>query len=132
MENKEFTLYPEALELKELGYDEISFGRFNNEGDLLIAHTEKYVMSTGLDRRDFFTQAPTYSQAFRFFREKFGLYPDIHRIGSGGKFGACIEDLITGNSLEMATEDPSDYEEAELDSLRKMIEILKRTRRSQA
>jgi hypothetical protein len=124
---KEFTLYPEALELKGLGYPQNGYFAWYAHGGL--HYDSEYI------EKDFTSaccSAPTYSQAFRWFREKFGLYPDIHRIGSGGKFGACIEDLITGNSLEMAMEDPSDYEEAELASLKKMIEIVKRTRRSQS
>jgi hypothetical protein len=81
--DKDFVKYPEAFELKQLGYDEIGFGRFNNEGDLLIAHTEKYIISNGFDRSDFFTHAPTYSQAFRWFREKYKLGAIVAQFGWG-------------------------------------------------
>jgi hypothetical protein len=110
--DKDFTLYEEALELKQLGFDEPCFMYYTDKGELY--KSDLYGIS-----------APTYSQAFRWFREKYGLYPDIHRIGAGGKFLACIENLITGNSLEMVMDEPVDYEEAELASLKKLIKIVK-------
>jgi len=69
-----FITYPQALALKELGYDEPCFGRFMKESnDLLIAHTEKYFMS-GIDRKEFFTQAPLKSQVFKWFRDEHGIW----------------------------------------------------------
>ena len=74
---KEFVPYELALRMKQLGFDETCFGRFSNEGDLLIAHTEKYIISNGVDRSEFFTQAPTWKSAFRWFREKYSLFSSI-------------------------------------------------------
>jgi hypothetical protein len=120
---KDFTLYPEALELKQLGFDEPCFGRYNNNDDhLLIAHTEKYIISNGVDRSEFFILAPTYSQAFRWFREKNGMVFNL--VGSGPYYPSIAFILIDGNSdIELGEYD--NYEEAELACLRKMIEIFK-------
>jgi hypothetical protein len=66
--------------------------------------------------------APTFSQAFRWFREKYGLYPDIYR--NGVKFNACIEDMITGNSKETVTDKGIEYEASEIACLEKLLEIV--------
>jgi hypothetical protein len=106
---KDFILYPEALELKQLGFDEPCFG--------VYATKDGYVRKSAYDE---IGDAPTYSQAFRFFREKYGLYADIYRIGK--KFNAGIEDMNIGSSKETVVEGV-DYEEAELACLKKLIEI---------
>ena len=117
---KEFIPYEEAFALKELGFDEPCFGRFSNEGNLVIAHTEKYIISDGVDRSEFFTQAPTFSQAFRFFRKKYNLVIvikpiDDKRLELGynlTKNGLIIQACTT-------------YENAELFSVRNLIKIVK-------
>ena len=71
---KEFCTYKQSLELKELGFDEPCFGRYNNnDNNLLIAHTEKYIISNGVDRSEFFTLAPIYQQAFRWLYQKLDI-----------------------------------------------------------
>ena len=124
-----FITYPQALALKELGFDEPCFGRFMKESnDLLIAHTEKYFMS-GIDRKEFFTLAPLKSQVFKWFRDEHKLwvsfaydedeseelywYVDkILKYGIGRLF---FHDLIEYNT----------YEEAESVCIDKLIEIIK-------
>jgi hypothetical protein len=130
---KEFIPYELALALKQLGFDEPCIAWYAENKELQIApDTYKKWSSKACNNSNIISvfnsdciTAPTYSQAFRWFREKYGLYPDIHRIGAGGKFLACIENLITGNSLEMVMDEPVDYEESELASLKKLIEIVK-------
>ena len=69
---KDFTLYPEALELKQLGFAEPCLASYYHAGRRLdiceyINHGEYTVL------------APTYSQAFRFFREKYDLHVQIRK-----------------------------------------------------
>jgi hypothetical protein len=124
MINKDFTLYPEALELKQLGFDEPCLFYYYGSNDLqsliqidmprLVNHNES-ILGTCYS-------APSYSQAFRWFRNKYDLYADIYRIGK--KFNAGIEDMNIGSSKETVVEGV-DYEEAELACLRKLIELVK-------
>ena len=120
---KDFVPYQEALELKQLGFDEPCFARFNNDGDLLIAHTEKYIIDNGVDRSEFFTLAPLFQQAFRWFREK-------HNLKSCIMFRTSMEDnkeyydwLIKGQ--EVVYRHFNTYEEAELACLKKLIDLTK-------
>jgi hypothetical protein len=70
---KELVPYAEALALKELGFDEPCFGWwFVDEKMLIIEKSKKSISETII-------QAPTYSQAFRWFRKKHSLY---HRLVS--------------------------------------------------
>ena len=158
----EFVPYEQALALKELGFDEVCFGRFSNEGDLLIAHTEKYIISNGVNRSEFFTQAPLYQQCFRWFREKHDLhvhirkedyvYKNIHNnyfhfdISKGEQTDITKqEDLYSDLMDECEQNIPGNYldnekfnilifekgfafktyEKAELECLKKLIEIVK-------
>jgi hypothetical protein len=124
---QEFVPYVEALDLKELGFDEPCFGYWSNYGVkepfLLSCEYNNEIESSYIRRKPFLCKAPLYQQAFKWFRTKYGLYADIYR--NGVKFNACIEDLITGNSKETVTDNGVEFEEAELECLRKLIGIVK-------
>ena len=110
---KDFVPYQEALELKQLGFDEPCFGWFASDRTLVKEVTEK----------SDFTLAPTYSQAFRWFREK-------HNLKSCIMFRTSMEDnkeyydwLIKGQ--EVVYRHFNTYEEAELACLKKLIDLTK-------
>lgn len=119
---KDFILYPEALELKQLGFDEPSFAWYHL-GDTLLSD-----ITIGYEKTDFlYTQddmeetqctAPTYSQAFRWFREKYDCH---HTIQHNKKYvGIAYSSVVNFSIDEFNT-----YEEAELECLKKLIEIVK-------
>ena len=110
---KEFIPYEQALALKELGFDEPCFGYRDGCGHLMINSTPHCVIS-----------APTFSQAFRWFRENYKLRG--HVISDYDMFSYQIYglidnefNLINGGSVN------KEYEEAELECLKKLIEIVK-------
>jgi len=124
---KEFIPYEQALELKELGFDEPCFGFFNYKGEI-----RRYTNFDG-ELNDFqtlknsditlgelsFCTAPTYSQAFRWFREK---YPDFD-FGVGKIYNGSNTYHYHINLIWEYFE--GTYEEAELACLIKLIEICK-------
>lgn len=134
MENLDFTPYPEALELKELGFDEPCIG-FYKLGDVDIYYdtiiqgkSHKFRNNTGLNIYGDLKEkiaAPTYSQAFRFFREKHGLLVDF--INSAHlNFGKYIAITIKNGELETKYEGVfKNHEEAEFACLKELIEIVK-------
>jgi len=126
MKNKDFVGYEEALGLKEIGFDEPCFGRYNNNDDyLLIAYTEKYIISNGVDRSEFFTLAPLYSQAFRWFREKYGYHFQPF-VDDNQTFGYLITHFTDEGRIDKPIKRGfKTPEEAELVCLRQLIEILK-------
>ena len=108
--NKEFIPYELALELKQLGFDEPCFG--------VYATKDGYVRKSAYDENG---DAPTYSQAFRWFREKHGLNSFVYHYGEDGildiiYFAYNINDNLYASDFRT-------YEEAELACLRKLIEI---------
>jgi hypothetical protein len=116
---KDLIPYNEALELKQLGFDEFCFIKYwiNNEG---LANTKWYWNHNGGMK----LSAPTFSQAFRWFREKHDLQYWMH---DGGYLGKCFI-KITGykhDKFYFSSSEPMEYEEAELACLRKLIEIAK-------
>jgi hypothetical protein len=118
---KEFIPYIEALELKELGFDEpcfaffngthLSFSRFDTLGKLLDIGK--------------CLEAPLYQQAFRWFRENYGLHPYIITLRGEwiviGIIKCSNAEKITG-SFDINF---SSLEEAELACIKKLIEIVK-------
>jgi hypothetical protein len=121
---KEFIKYEQALELKELRFDEPSLGWYTSDGSLIKEYITNKVNK--------FTLAPTFSQAFRWFREKYEYYYHIFplQITASDKTGYRYSWEIYNHTPEWITEDRSllgslTYEEAELACLKKLIEIVK-------
>ena len=105
---KEFIPYEQALELKELGYDEPCFAWFCNN-ELTTSFNDLYPKERG--ERFEIMKAPTFSQAFRWFREKYDLYMSIVHYENG----YSINDLRRFDT----------YEEAELACLKELIKQVK-------
>ena len=121
---KEFVTYEIALELKELGFDEECLAwTIPNETNFIISPCEKYG-----ERFDKMVQIPTFSQVFRWFREKYNLIPDIQYYGNWnfeifriGEFAEPMDDVNVDYTFKGGT-----YEETELECLKKLIEIVKK------
>lgn len=149
---KEFIPYELALELKELGFDESCLAFYNKENKLTITGISKVRYSPKL-------RTPTFSQAFRWFRENYNIHHAMKPIiGSkngydsfpilgwdydifvtnkdtqnsfymgypvGNWFTATLDRFDEGETLEDLNIHPLTYEEAEIECLKKLIEITK-------
>ena len=109
--DKEFVPYEPSLALKELGFDEPCLGNF--------ADDEKHTLFTNGNRPGK-VDAPTFSQAFRWFREKYGLFCYITTYDSTD-FEWYVYDKDRNEWEDDTTQNT--YEEAELACLIKLIEI---------
>ena len=111
---KEFIPYEQALALKELGFDETSLGFYYDEkGD--VFHNS-LVLS--------YLIAPLYQQVFRWFREKYNLESHIKK---DWQDGICLgyESMIECEDGIIDCGTYNIYEDAELECLKKLIEIVK-------
>jgi len=117
---KEFIPYEQALALKELGFNEDCFGWYNWTGKDLSLTNNSYVDINP-------TPAPTFSQAFRWFREKYYLHSCISAMNNGIELlYAPLIDIIDKKHKAILDFDVYiSYEEAELECLKKLIEIVK-------
>lgn len=109
---KEFVPYDRAFKLKALGFNQPCFGGFNDAGSLYIQ--KLYFQS----EKEEWCLAPTFSQAFKWFREKYGLYDTI------SKNGYMIEGETNSGFLRITRLTLNSHEEAELACLDKLIEIV--------
>jgi hypothetical protein len=135
----EFIPYTEALELKELGFDEPCFGWFRST--LIPSNFTEYFLETkfGMNESpsdwvnsnflDKACSAPLYQQAFRWLLKEHNLYaiiiPTITMHWTF-KTMTIIEGMVEAPPYKHV--DAHDYvtqEEAELASLEKLIEIVK-------
>jgi hypothetical protein len=111
---KDFIPYKEAVAVKKLGFNEPCF-RFQNN----ISHTIEERGWLNWNYVEKFISLPLFSQAFRFFREKYNLHSYIEGAYPWFRFYINSEDDRWEGHKEMT------YEEAELACLRKLIEIVK-------
>ncbi len=126
--NKEFVTYEQALALKELGFDEPCWAWWHIEDcDTRFCYSEQ--RSPIINSRE--TEVvglPTYSQAFRWFREKHNLFSEIQMDRTTEpKFCFVIFKYEHFGNYEKVAVDEwylyRTYEEAEQVCLTKLIEI---------
>jgi hypothetical protein len=118
---KEFIPYEQALALKELGFDEKCFNYYGKNNKL----PKQLDCMLGLRHHSVnkeFVLAPLYQQAFRWFREKYNINTVVECWNSEWKFTIqLINHCSNGNTEDCFLT----YEEAELECLKKLIEIIK-------
>jgi len=112
---KEFIPYQESKDLKELGFKEECAAHYLDEDDLELKW--KIYRNLSINTNNCI-QAPTYSQAFRFFREKYNLR---FTIGSTN-IVVCHTPVSTYNTTQLL-QDNATYEDAELATVKFFIEI---------
>ena len=128
----EFIPYEQALALKELGFNEPCFGWFRST--LIPSNFTEFFLETefGMNESpsdwvnsnflDKACSAPLYQQVFRWFREKYELNKSI-LLGYDYSIENESKHWFSGTTEECAYKT---YEEAELECLKKLIEIVKK------
>ena len=122
---KEFVNYEMALALKELEFDEPCFTYYYNITGKLRTNLSidiDDIWIPGSIKKLGITLAPTFSQAFRFFREKYRLEGAIYRLNF--KWASQVFNIETSTYC-FKHELFEKYEEAEIHSLQKMIKMVK-------
>jgi hypothetical protein len=112
----EFIPYEQALELKELGFDEECLKYWVLVSDRYELFKDKLTNDDA--------PAPLYQQAFRWFREKYDLTGLIH-IGTHEFSFSVNKNGSRITPLKEYLDYNGTYEEAELACLKKLIEIVK-------
>ena len=134
---KEFVPYEQALVLKELGFDEPcmcfqydknSIVRFVNMSDSKFNNLLTYTIISNnptLIWNNDQVLKPTYSQAFEFFRDKYKIYIQHDAVLTGHSQGHRFNLKDSAYLSIVGTTWCKIYEEAELECLKKLIEIVK-------
>ena len=128
---KQFIPYTLALTLKELGFDEPCFDYYipNKNYDPISKIFNSYELgnhnsNTNTIYKNGIISRPLYQQAFRWFRNKYNLNSFVIDSKSYNWYfniNDMIKDDIVSEVLYFKT-----YEEAELECLKKLIEIVKK------
>ena len=131
---KEFIPYTEALALKELGFNEPCIAWYYGKDLWMVDQKESEPINYRQNpiRGGNGILAPTFSQAFRWFREKYNLRGFIGFRPNVKQFDYHIYDMslsgmeyVKQRTMEEYNKDPKvgTYEEAELGCLEELIEI---------
>ena len=122
---KEFVPYEQALALKELGFDEPCIGWYNPQVNYKKVTTDRYWAFHLTGEWENFKPSPLYQQAFKWFREKHGVYTEIF-VDDDKTFGFMITHFTSEGRVDSPVKyGHITYEEAELECLKKLIEIVK-------
>jgi hypothetical protein len=136
--NKEFIPYEQALELKELGFNEPCLSYYLAGGIRFKEYKDSQNKNSAFYNNTV-CSIPLYSQAFRWFREKYGLYhtvwPEFYQDGINFNWQILwylpkdewTKYVISDGTMEYG--DNGEYptqEEAELACLIKLIELIKK------
>ena len=127
---KEFIPYSEALALKELGFDEQCLALYDLDGKITIEFVN---WKNAKNRKsNYLIATPLYQQAFRWFKEKYKLMSCITPCSDGEyiftlyDLNKCDLEVFVEDIEIMESEDSYEFfEEAELECLKKLIEIVK-------
>ena len=125
----EFIPYKQALALKELGFDEPCLAFYSPKEELHPVFQEP-LKGPYFNNGSFIEtlRAPLYQQAFRWFREKYVLDSIVQPTYST-KYQYRVFNIETKSKVQVYRDymgkEFKTYEEAELDCLKKLIEIVK-------
>jgi len=160
MIKNEFVPYQQSIDMRELGFDGPCFTSFDDEGEIrnpfdysnsepdcrYIEDSKHFVYNSKLTIDNFngpkhlytqFIAAPTFSQAFRFFREKYNLVSIIFNDDGDIEYDNLRYNweirVVTYSFKNMKNEKNAcvgtyfykTYKEAELKCLKKLIKICK-------
>ena len=119
--HKEFVPHQPSLDMKELGFDEpcVYYVDKNNESYIynFETHPDEFIEWCGVN----VIPTPTFSQAFRWFREKYKLFCWIEKFHVDETY---IFQIPPANFTKIQGHYKT-YEEAELACLIKLIELVK-------
>ena len=133
---KELIPYEKALSLKELGFDEPCYGMYYTKSGVLRERSYCKNSDFTEPHQIVFVSAPTFSQAFRWFREKHNLMFQIYYLRNGNhsviihkttpEYMDIVDQLQLSSGCVDEVVDCYSYEQAELECLEKLIEIVKK------
>ena len=129
---KEFVPYVLSKQIKQLGFNEECFGYYV---DVEVANPFLVINRISDTQGGYFTLAPLWQQAFRWFREKYGIIGNVndncilentYSISISKIFDSRILYVNGRNHNLKDKQGFTTYEEAELECLKKLIEIVKK------
>ena len=112
---KEFIPYEQALELKELGFNEKCAAHYLGEGEEYLELKWEIYRNESINTTKLL-QAPLYQQAFRFFRNKYMFTYSI------GKTNISVVHYLGTTQL---LQENKTYEDAELETIKWFIDVVK-------
>ena len=136
MLEKDFVPYEEALALKELGFDEKCFCNWEESWSPEPEHEIRMVLTTDQTwLRPEWISAPTFSQAFRWFRYKYWYtalilcdsFQIVMQLSTSKTLDSKTGEYIANYSTQTyhKEEGLKSYDESELACLKQLIEISK-------
>ena len=130
----EFIPYEQAVALKELGFDEpciLLYRGLDTQPVCQMGYEFKTEKNSDYnDETNYWLTVPLYQQAFRWFREKHGVYTEIF-VDDDKTFGFMITHFTSEGRVDSPVKyGHITYEEAESACLDKLIQIVTETTES--
>ena len=123
---KEFLSHEQVKALIEIGFNEPCGGLIYYDNEVVMG--SPHFVKIMLRKDEHALPAPTYSQAFRWFRDNHGLYGFVNpKVITGSKrihFTGNINHLPTGDSIGTWVCSEAEWAESELKVLKKLIKMI--------
>lgn len=123
---KEFVPKNESLELKELGFSEKCIAKYQKLSEGANYQLQYLQVPQDSNKLNTAISSPTFSQAFRFFREKYKIHTVVNLTIIDSWYFE-LYDLNDKRNAEIKTnqDEFETYKEAELECLKQLIKICK-------
>ncbi len=118
---KEFVPYELAVKLKKLGFDEPCLTCYDKL-EMIASHSKNVFDYKNYNTSGYMVSRPTFSQAFKWFREKHDLPSNLELLEIGWDYVIYLDD--GGEDIDYGDAPFKTYKEAELACLTKLIEIV--------
>ena len=123
---KDLTLYPEAAELKALGFNEPCFAGYSTSTEKLEYYSRPIVT------KDSFTvDVPTFSQVFRWFEENYSYFVDIRTDTTPNEILGFDYSIKSWKFPPMFFGFFNDKREGNIEVIKKMIEMVKKEKQKE-
>jgi hypothetical protein len=129
---KEFVSYELALELKQLGFDESCYFAYTRGARENLSKPQLFVELIDFNKDFTFVSAPTFSQVFRWFEEKYSYFVDVKTDTTPNEILGFDYTIKSWKFPPMYFDFFKDKREGNIEVIKKMIEMVKKEKQKEA
>ena len=129
---KEFVTYEQSLELKKIEFDEPCYFAYTKGTRKNLSKPQLFVEPIDFNKDFTFVSAPTFSQVFRWFEEKYSYFVDVKTDTTPNEILGFDYYIKSWKFGPMYFDFFKDKREGNIEVIKKMIEMVKKEKQKEA